>query len=76
MDDHESVESEDEEGWEDVHPDNEEQQVLCLFEDVSFPDVRSLLDHTCTVHNFDLKKVFEDLGAYISALPRHIHTRR
>lgn len=55
-------ESSDEEGWEDVEPDDESQPVVGLFTDQVFPDVRSMLKECKDKHNFDLLKLQKDLG--------------
>jgi protein arginine N-methyltransferase 3 len=52
----------DEEGWEDVEPDDETQPVVGLFSDKVYPDVRSLLIETKEKHNFDLRRILKELG--------------
>jgi protein arginine N-methyltransferase 3 len=52
----------DEEGWEDVEPDDETQPVVGLFSDKVYPDVRSLLIGTKEKHNFDLRRILKELG--------------
>ncbi|KAL4931196.1 protein arginine methyltransferase RmtB [Aspergillus undulatus] len=64
--DRDSVTSEDsdatdEEGWEDLEPDDETQPVVGLFSDKVYPDVRSMLQESKDKHNFDLKKLKKDL---------------
>ncbi|KAL4935422.1 hypothetical protein BDV06DRAFT_207069 [Aspergillus oleicola] len=64
--DRDSVTSEDsdatdEEGWEDLEPDDETQPVVGLFSDKVYPDVRSMLQESKDKHNFDLKKLQKDL---------------
>lgn len=54
--------SSDEEGWEDVEPDDESQPVVGLFTEQVFPDVRSMLQECKDKHNFDLLKIQKDLG--------------
>lgn len=54
--------SSDEEGWEDVEPDDESQPVVGLFSEQVFPDVRSMLQECKDKHNFDLLKLQKDLG--------------
>lgn len=58
----EDSESSDEEGWEDVEPDDESQPVVGLFTEQVFPDVRSMLKECKEKHNFDLLKLQKDLG--------------
>ena len=53
---------EDEEGWDDVEGDEEQIQVLCLFEDAHLPDVHSLLGHCEKVHDWKIGKICKDLG--------------
>ncbi|KAJ5594775.1 uncharacterized protein N7459_000983 [Penicillium hispanicum] len=57
---HES-DSSDEEGWEDVEPDDETQPVVGLFSEQVFPDVRSMLKDCKEKHNFDLLKIQKEL---------------
>ncbi|KAJ5211663.1 Ribosomal protein arginine N-methyltransferase rmt3 [Penicillium cinerascens] len=51
-----------EEGWEDVEPDDESQPVVGLFTEQVFPDVRSMIEDCKEKHNFDLLKIQKDLG--------------
>ncbi|KAL4962355.1 protein arginine methyltransferase RmtB [Aspergillus stella-maris] len=51
----------DEEGWEDLEPDDETQPVVGLFSDKVYPDARSMLQESKDKHNFDLKKLQKDL---------------
>ncbi|RAH45114.1 protein arginine methyltransferase RmtB [Aspergillus brunneoviolaceus CBS 621.78] len=46
-----------EEGWEDVEPDDETQPVVGLFSDKVYPDVLSMLKETKDKHNFDLRGI-------------------
>lgn len=50
------------EGWEDVEPEEESQPVVGLFSADVYPDVRAMLKHTKERYNFDLVKVQRDLG--------------
>ncbi|PWY90172.1 S-adenosyl-L-methionine-dependent methyltransferase [Aspergillus heteromorphus CBS 117.55] len=66
-DDARSVSSDDsdssnEEGWEDVEPDDETQPVVGLFSDKVYPDVRSMLKETKEKYNFDLQKIQKQFG--------------
>ncbi|PYI32963.1 S-adenosyl-L-methionine-dependent methyltransferase [Aspergillus indologenus CBS 114.80] len=56
---HSSEESDisNEEGWEDVEPDDETQPVVGLFSDKVYPDVLSMLKETKDKHNFDLRAI-------------------
>ncbi|KAL4748600.1 hypothetical protein BDW72DRAFT_151407 [Aspergillus terricola var. indicus] len=51
----------DEEGWEDVEPDDETQPVVGLFSDKVYPDVRSMLKESKDKHDFDLRKLRKEL---------------
>lgn len=57
-----SSDSSNEEGWEDVEPDEESQPVVGLFTDQIFPDARSMLKECKGKYNFDLLKIQKDLG--------------
>ena len=57
-----------EEGWEDVEPDEETQSLVSLFDDRVFPDVRSMVRHCRTQYNFDFVKVQKELGVYVGGL--------
>ncbi|KKK18372.1 S-adenosylmethionine-dependent methyltransferase superfamily domain-containing protein [Aspergillus rambellii] len=47
----------DEEGWEDVEPDDETQPVVGLFSDKIYPDARSMLKESKDKHNFDIRRI-------------------
>lgn len=51
-----------EEGWEDVEPEDDSQPVVGLFTEQVFPDVRSMLQECKEKHSFDLLKIQKDLG--------------
>ncbi|PYH89464.1 S-adenosyl-L-methionine-dependent methyltransferase [Aspergillus ellipticus CBS 707.79] len=51
-----------EEGWEDVEPDDETQPVVGLFSDKVYPDVRSMLKETKEKYNFDLQKIQKEFA--------------
>ncbi|KAL4908020.1 hypothetical protein BDW74DRAFT_148443 [Aspergillus multicolor] len=51
----------DEEGWEDVEPDDETQPVVGLFSDKVYPDIRSMLKESKDKYNFDLRKIQKEL---------------
>ncbi|RPB10885.1 S-adenosyl-L-methionine-dependent methyltransferase [Morchella conica CCBAS932] len=58
----EDVESENEEGWEDAEPDNEEESpVVCLFCPNTFPAPNKLFEHCGESHGFDFVKTKEEL---------------
>ncbi|KAJ5561398.1 hypothetical protein N7535_004135 [Penicillium sp. DV-2018c] len=57
-----SSDTSNEEGWEDVEPDEESQPVVGLFTDEVFPDARSMLKECKEKYNFDLLKIQKDLG--------------
>lgn len=55
-----------EEGWEDLEPEDDSQPVVGLFSDVVFPDIRSMLKECKEKNNFDLIKIQKDLGMLFS----------
>ncbi|KAJ5601681.1 hypothetical protein N7510_011215 [Penicillium lagena] len=57
-----SSDSSNEEGWEDLEPEDESQPVVGLFTHDVFPDVRAMLKECKDKHNFDLVKIQKDLG--------------
>jgi protein arginine N-methyltransferase 3 len=57
-----SSDTSNEEGWEDVEPDEESQPVVGLFSEQVFPDARSMLKECKEKYNFDLLKIQKDLG--------------
>lgn len=65
--------SSNEEGWEDVEPDEESQPVTSLFTEEVFPDVRSMLKDAKENHGFDLLKVQKDLGMSIERSTNDIY---
>lgn len=50
-----------EEGWEDVEPEDDSQPVVDLFSEIVYPDVRSMLQVCKDKHNFDLLKIQKEL---------------
>ncbi|KAJ5095333.1 hypothetical protein NUU61_004689 [Penicillium alfredii] len=50
-----------EEGWEDVEPEDDSQPVVGLFSEEVFPDVRSMLKDSKENHHFDLPKIQKEL---------------
>lgn len=56
----------DEEGWEDLEPDDETQPVIGLFSDKVYPDVRSMLKESKDKNGFDMRKIQKDLGVYMT----------
>jgi protein arginine N-methyltransferase 3 len=50
------------EGWEDIEPENDSQPVVGLFSADVYPDVRSMLKESRERYNFDLVKVQKTLG--------------
>lgn len=55
------------EGWEDAEPDVEEIQVVSLFSDDVFPDVKQMIDDCNKRYNFDFIGVQKKLGVYSSS---------
>ncbi|KAJ5749015.1 uncharacterized protein N7511_010711 [Penicillium nucicola] len=56
-----SSDTSDEEGWEDVEPDEESNPVVGLFSEQIFSDARSMLKECKEKYNFDLLKIQKDL---------------
>ncbi|KAF7714577.1 Ribosomal protein arginine N-methytransferase [Penicillium ucsense] len=54
--------SSNEEGWEDVEPEDESQPVVGLFSNTIFPDLRAMLKECKEKNGFDLVKIQKDLG--------------
>jgi len=55
----------DEEGWEDLEPDQEESQpIVGLFSDKIYPDVNAMLQESKDKHDFDLRKIQKEFGVY------------
>ena len=50
------------EGWEDAEPDEEEQQIVSLFDGETFPDVESMLAYTVKQYNFDFLALRQKLA--------------
>ncbi|KAI9815643.1 MAG: hypothetical protein M1832_005274 [Thelocarpon impressellum] len=51
-----------EEGWEDVQPENDEPEVQCLLSDGAFPDMPALLQHCKEAHGLDVAAIRKELG--------------
>lgn len=60
--------SSNEEGWEDVEPEDDSQPVVGLFSDAVFPDIRSMLKECKEKNKFDLVKIQKDLGMSLRSL--------
>ncbi|EXJ87857.1 protein arginine N-methyltransferase 3 [Capronia coronata CBS 617.96] len=54
------LDTRDDEGWEDVEPDEETVTVLSLFDEETFPDARSMLLYCRDHHGFDIWKLRQD----------------
>ena len=54
----------DDEGWEDVEPDVEAEQVVCLFCSDVYPQVRLMNRHCKENHEFDLVEFRREHGVY------------
>ncbi|KAL3482312.1 S-adenosyl-L-methionine-dependent methyltransferase [Aspergillus californicus] len=57
----EDSDSTDEEGWEDVEPEDESQPVVGLFSDKVYPNTQSMLKESKDKHNFDLRRTQKEL---------------
>jgi protein arginine N-methyltransferase 3 len=65
--DNDSLNVEDEEGWEDVEQEIDEQQpIVSLFSGETFRDVLTMLEHCKQNHDFDFLRVRQELGVYVS----------
>ncbi|PBP16703.1 arginine methyltransferase [Diplocarpon rosae] len=51
-----------EEGWEDVEPDQETLQFISLLDDEVFTDIHTMLKHCKEKHNFDFLDLIQSLG--------------
>lgn len=51
-----------EEGWEDVEPEDDSQPVVGLFSDKVYPDVNALLQESKDKYGFDLRRTKKELG--------------
>jgi protein arginine N-methyltransferase 3 len=52
-----------EEGWEDAEPDQEDLQVVSLFDEKTFPDAQSMIAYCKEKHGFDFIGVQKNLGS-------------
>ena len=67
------LDQENEDGWEDVEPDQENIKIISLFSKDEFSDVTSMLRDCKERYNFDFLKVRHDYGLFIcgaSSCPR------
>ena len=53
-----------EEGWEDVEPDDESQPIVGLFSDKIYPDVNAMLQEAKDKHDFDLRRIQKEFGGF------------
>lgn len=60
---------ENDEGWEDAEPDEDETVVVSLIGDGVFPNVRSMLRHCKDVHSLDFLQIRNELGVYVFSAP-------
>ena len=51
-----------EEGWEDMEPEDDSQPVVGLFTEKVYPDVLSMLKETQDKFGFDLRRIRKELG--------------
>jgi hypothetical protein len=58
----ETSELREEEGWEDVDPDNEELSVVSFFDEKTFPSARAMVDYCKERYHFDFISVQKELG--------------
>lgn len=53
----------DDDGWEDLEPDTEQLSFKSFLDDMTFPDLPSMLEHVHTKFSFDFVRVRRDLSA-------------
>ena len=56
----------DDEGWEDAEPEDEDQEVKGLFSTEIFPNIRVMLQDCKDKHGFDFVRTTKELGVYVS----------
>lgn len=54
-----------EEGWEDVEPDDESQPIVGLFSDKVYSDVNAMLQEAKDKHDFDLRRIQKEFGGFL-----------
>ncbi|KAF2426535.1 S-adenosyl-L-methionine-dependent methyltransferase [Tothia fuscella] len=57
-----SLHEEEEEGWEDAEPDQEDLQVVSLFDEKTFPDAKSMIEYCKENYGFDFLGAAKSLG--------------
>lgn len=60
---------ENDEGWEDAEPDEDDTRVVSLIGDSVFLDVHSMLRHCKDVHALDFLQIRNELGVYVFSTP-------
>ncbi|KKY14217.1 putative s-adenosylmethionine-dependent methyltransferase superfamily domain-containing protein [Phaeomoniella chlamydospora] len=65
-----NIKNDNEEGWDDVEPDYEPQNVVCLFCEENFDNVSAMLLHCKEKNNFDLMKTRKELVNYLRSEAR------
>ncbi|KAI9842425.1 MAG: hypothetical protein M1837_007170 [Sclerophora amabilis] len=50
------------EGWEDIEPQEIQEQFVCFYNDETFPNLKTLLAHCKASHNLDVVKIRRELG--------------
>ena len=63
------LEEQDDEGWEDAEPEEENITVVCLFGKDQFSNVPSMLQHCKDKHDFDLASLKHKFGVWVFASP-------
>ena len=59
------LESRDDEGCEDLDDEVREDPISCLFNDATVPNIQGLVQHCKTHHDWDLPRIFSDLGMHV-----------
>jgi protein arginine N-methyltransferase 3 len=57
-----------EDGWEDAEPDQEDLQIVSLFDDKVFPDAKSMVEYCKEKFGFDFVGIQRELGMYYFVL--------
>lgn len=52
----------DEEGWQDVEPEDESEPIVGLFTDKVYADMNAMLQETKDKHDFDLRRIQKEFG--------------
>lgn len=56
-----SLDNRNDEGWEDVEPDEEALTIVSLFDEKTFPNIIDMLQHCKDKYSFDIRAIHKDL---------------